>query len=351
MSRNWAGEKRGDLHAQSAAAPLAGRHISHAGCSTGGRTSSPDIASPNPEAVSNFSVPMVARSTILCDPSPPIAFDFARMIFVRSGAATLHGEFGQRKVAQGDVVLLAANTACGNAPAGSISSTTLYLDCDYVIDQLFWQHSADLAGRTEALEIFDAIYADPAQVLHLGKDRVGYLSLWLDEIVSLSIAGPRTAHFFRMQSLLFALVHAIVPFIGMSSECATPSRQSASRAALLRRRLAPLRAEIRLAADRLRSDYERRWTLAELAREVHLSPSQLGRLFADSFGKSPIAYLTTIRVERMAALLRESDWPVYVVARQVGWHDPDYATRQFRRVIGMTPRLYRALSSRVTVGG
>ncbi|WP_269779067.1 helix-turn-helix domain-containing protein [Propioniciclava soli] len=63
----------------------------------------------------------------------------------------------------------------------------------------------------------------------------------------------------------------------------------------------------------------------------------------EAFGKSPIAYLTMLRTERMAGLLRATDTPIAVIAREVGWGDPDFAARQFRRSVGVTPREYRAM--------
>jgi AraC-like DNA-binding protein len=84
--------------------------------------------------------------------------------------------------------------------------------------------------------------------------------------------------------------------------------------------------------------------VTDLANEVHLSRSQVGRLFVEAFGKSPIAYLTMLRTERMAALLRSSDAPIAVIAQEVGWSDPDFAARQFRRRVGVTPSDYRTLS-------
>lgn len=84
--------------------------------------------------------------------------------------------------------------------------------------------------------------------------------------------------------------------------------------------------------------------MTELAQEVHLSKSQVGRVFVEAYGKSPIAYLTMLRAERMADLLRATDAPIALVAREVGWSDPDFAARQFRRSIGMTPSRYRAMT-------
>lgn len=67
-------------------------------------------------------------------------------------------------------------------------------------------------------------------------------------------------------------------------------------------------------------------------------------MFVDAYGKSPIAYLTMLRTEKMADLLGNSDTPIAVIARNVGWSDADFAARQFRRSVGMTPSNYRAIS-------
>ena len=117
------------------------------------------------------------------------------------------------------------------------------------------------------------------------------------------------------------------------------------------RPVAPVRDEARHAAELLRGSLHEQWTLTRLAQTVHLSPSQIGRVFADAFGKTPIAYLTMLRAERMAHLLRTTDDPIATAARAVGWADPDYAGRLFRRSIGFAPRQYRKLSRQVPAAG
>ena len=86
-----------------------------------------------------------------------------KLIFVRDGSAILLSEFGERPVAVGDVVALAANTLCGSEPEGSITVTTVYLDRDYVVDQVFWQHAALLADRLDAQDFADELYSEPAR--------------------------------------------------------------------------------------------------------------------------------------------------------------------------------------------
>lgn len=75
-------------------------------------------------------------------------------------------------------------------PEGSITVTTLYLDRDYVVDQVFWQHAALLSDRLDAQDFADKLYSEPAQILHLGEDRAGMLMPWLDHLVALTTDGP-----------------------------------------------------------------------------------------------------------------------------------------------------------------
>lgn len=61
----------------------------------------------------------------------------------------------------------------------------------------------------------------------------------------------------------------------------------------------------------------------------------------EAFGKAPIAYVTMVRTERMANLLRSTQLPIKRIAAEVGWADADFAARQFRRGLGISPRAYR----------
>lgn len=273
----------------------------------------------------------------------PVAYDCIQLVFVRAGAATLMNELGRAQIAAGDVVMLASETLSGVEPRHAVTTTTVYLDRDYVVDQVFWELTALTADRHEAPRVVDSFYVEPVQVVHLGRERGGYLAPWLDELVDLSLGDMASARYYRMQALLFSVVDVIWPHLQVTTARVTATQRRASRPTLPRlRRVRPLRSEARLAAEQLRRAPERHWTLAELARSVHLSPSQLGRVFVDAYGKTPFAYLTMIRVERLATLLRETSYPIGVAARQVGWDDPSYAARQFRRCLGVTPRQYRA---------
>lgn len=272
----------------------------------------------------------------------PVAFDCVRFIIVRSGSAILCSEFGTRQANVGDVVVVAAATLCGAEPEGSVTTTTLYLDRDYLVDQVFWRYAGQLTDRLHAKQFLDSRYADAAQILRLGEERAGVLMPWLDELAALSADGLLTERFYRAESLVLAILDLTVPNLKVTA-CWPAGAQSDAKCSRHYRGLA-LRDEARRGAKLLREDLERRWTLRDLAGTLHLSISQLDRVFVAGFGKPPIAYLTMLRAERMAHLLRATDLPVSAIARQVGWSDADFASRQFRRRVGVTPTRYRAMS-------
>jgi len=288
--------------------------------------------------------PVVARSKTLYHPADPVACACIQLIFIRHGSAIALSEFGEQAVSFGDVIVLGANTLCGGEPEGSVTVTALCLDSDYVVDQVYWQHASFLANRFQARQFTEEFYSEPAQILRLGEERAGMLMPWLDEVVSLSLDGPSPEKFFRMQSLLFAVLDVIVPYLATTAVRQSPTqRRSSLPDAASLRQFMPLRAEARKVVDLLCERPERRWTLQSLAAAVHLSPSQLGRIFVAAYGRTPMTYLKAVRAERLTRLLRETDLPIEAAMREVGWNSRGHAARMFRQAVGVTPTRYREL--------
>lgn len=105
---------------------------------------------------------------------------------------------------------------------------------------------------------------------------------------------------------------------------------------------AALAAYARQGADFLQQNYSQSIGVDEAAREAGVSRSYLYRAFQAEFACSPSAYLTRYRIQRAAQLLRHSTLPIGVVATSVGFQDPYYFSRAFRRETGRTPSQYRA---------
>ena len=83
-------------------------------------------------------------------------------------------------------------------------------------------------------------------------------------------------------------------------------------------------------------------TVADLARAAGLSRAHFSREFRRAFGEAPHQYLLTRRLERAAALLRNTDRTVTEICFAVGWMSLGSFTTSFRRVYGVPPLAYRA---------
>jgi AraC-like DNA-binding protein len=80
----------------------------------------------------------------------------------------------------------------------------------------------------------------------------------------------------------------------------------------------------------------------DLARAAGLSRAHFSREFRRAFGESPHAYLLTRRLERAAALLRNTDRSVAEICLAVGLQSVGSFTTSFTRAYGRPPTAYRA---------
>jgi AraC-like DNA-binding protein len=82
-------------------------------------------------------------------------------------------------------------------------------------------------------------------------------------------------------------------------------------------------------------------SIAEIATAVCVSPAHLQRCFRAGTGTSLVRYVHKTRLRRAANLLHTSDLSVTDVALDVGFADPNYFARLFRREFGVSPARFR----------
>ena len=82
--------------------------------------------------------------------------------------------------------------------------------------------------------------------------------------------------------------------------------------------------------------------VTELAAIVGMSPSHLSALFRNATGGGPAAFHTSLKMGRARTLLDTTSLPISDVATAVGYADPLYFSRQFRRLHGVNPSAYRS---------
>ena len=106
--------------------------------------------------------------------------------------------------------------------------------------------------------------------------------------------------------------------------------------------LVPPARHLLRARDLMDARYAEPLPVPQLARAARLSPAHFSREFRRTFGETPHQYLLTRRLERAAALLRNTDRTVTEVCLAVGLRSVGSFTTSFGRAYGVSPAAYRA---------
>ncbi|SFB73847.1 arabinose operon transcriptional regulator AraC [Tropicimonas isoalkanivorans] len=80
----------------------------------------------------------------------------------------------------------------------------------------------------------------------------------------------------------------------------------------------------------------------EICKHVCLSPSRLSNLFRQSVGIGVIQWRDAQRVQYAMQILQNTNVPIKSLSPMVGYDDPLYFSRVFRKHTGMGPRAFRA---------
>lgn len=86
-------------------------------------------------------------------------------------------------------------------------------------------------------------------------------------------------------------------------------------------------------------------SLDEIAAALNVSSYHLSHVFSRESEFSLFAYLTTVRMDRAAGLLLEGELNVSQVARAVGYQNPNYFSKAFRKHFGCSPREFVATAA------
>jgi len=81
--------------------------------------------------------------------------------------------------------------------------------------------------------------------------------------------------------------------------------------------------------------------LERVARRAFMSSSHFSHTFKERFGESPKSYQVRKRIEKAMELLKESSMSAMEISSELGYNDPYFFYRQFRRKTGMTPTEFR----------
>jgi AraC-like DNA-binding protein len=99
--------------------------------------------------------------------------------------------------------------------------------------------------------------------------------------------------------------------------------------------------QVRKVTAHIESNLGRSLRSGDLATVARLSPAHFSRTFRNTFGCSPLEYVTRRRIERAQGLMLSTDVPLAQIALDCGLADQAHFSRLFRRVVGECPRAWR----------
>lgn len=103
----------------------------------------------------------------------------------------------------------------------------------------------------------------------------------------------------------------------------------------------PVRNDILYAMEYIQTHLQEEIDLKKYAQSIHISGSRFAHLFTQTAGIAPHQYLLRMRLERARGLLRDSSMNISEITETVGFSDPFYFSRLFRKAYGISPKSFR----------
>lgn len=98
---------------------------------------------------------------------------------------------------------------------------------------------------------------------------------------------------------------------------------------------------IEAAKDFIKDNYSKNISLEDVSKNVDVSPYYFSRIFKGDTGVNFIDYLTSVRIEKAKELLSASNYSMKEICVMVGYSDPNYFSRSFKKHVGVTPTEYK----------
>lgn len=210
-------------------------------------------------------------------------------------------------IGAGDVLWLAAHHAHAYGADETDPWTIVWVHCSG--DELpHWQSELGWAR-------------EPLGITHVAANRIP--DLGLDQAYDFLEHGYAVQHMLEASSALRTTFCTLLRL----GQGAGAARSAAERTARVR--------------DLINRTPTRAYRLDELATAAGLSVPHFSLLFRKLTGYAPIDFLIRQRIRTACQLLDSTEAGIAAVAAEVGFHDPYYFSRCFRRVMGCSPVAYR----------
>ncbi len=100
-------------------------------------------------------------------------------------------------------------------------------------------------------------------------------------------------------------------------------------------------AVLQPAFDYIYAHKNENFSLKEMAKLCHISPSYFSRIFTKETGENFSLFIARLKIEWAKQLLETTDAPINQVSDDLGFCDTGYFIKTFKRFENLTPAVYR----------
>ena len=86
--------------------------------------------------------------------------------------------------------------------------------------------------------------------------------------------------------------------------------------------------------------YNKQLSLTGLSQKFNLNSYYISKLFKEYTNQTFVEYLTWVRVTKAVQLIAEKRYSFKEIANMVGYNDPSYFSKVFKKITGKSPREY-----------
>lgn len=249
--------------------------------------------------------------------------NFNELVIVFEGEGTHYTTNEKYHISQGDIFLIKPGTKHGYNNTKNLKIINLL----YLPQQLNLSFY-DLSNSPGYHALFEVEPAMRQQHgfkgrLHLSSGKLEYIKKLIHSIdKELNSAKPEA---------LFMAVSYFMQIIGILSRSYTKTE-------------IPEQMEILSLSEvitHIESNYQHKITIADLTKKAFMSEITLYRMFKKAFNMSPVNYIISVRISAAREMLNNSNLSISEIAWKTGFPDSNYFSRAFKKLTGLSPRLYR----------
>jgi AraC-like DNA-binding protein len=96
----------------------------------------------------------------------------------------------------------------------------------------------------------------------------------------------------------------------------------------------------------MRKELSARLTVEDMALKNNLSASHFSSLFRKATGMSPMDYFIHLKLQKACLQLHSTEIKIKNIALEIGYEDPYYFSRLFKKHMNVSPDVYRGRQRR-----